>query len=557
MLHLCFSLWLDLRGKPCDSDLDTLLNLYTGVRQKLQAAGLPSPAGQAVAGVLHLAEDIDEDDEEDGGLSLLVLDADGNLLLDGARAGSSIIEKNNLVESIASPGNRYALLGGEDQLTLSMLDAALSETRILEDEFPPYLLVELQSPVGVFSLAQVEASDRVSELLPLGAVLPPDEALWFEALKVPGSGSTAPAPEVSSAPQARGGNTAANSRPRKSTKSRRVVQGGDKGGGEKGGGEKGGGEGGGSKRDGPSRRARRRARGKPQMMSPAGVRRQGAGEWLKAVGRRTAATLLLCGGGSLCLSEVEPAAAAMANVPTRAGHLAAEMGLPVPGLTPAGVAEADLPVGAVLLRVIGQAENQEQMLQRSAALTSEERFEQGLVVGRQQIALSVELVLRNTRLERLPGCAQAVATLNGIRKAAGDGTGALSRKELEQLSERYRAVQAQLRIAFDKLPEAAREEGTRVEGELRAADSRAKSPYWSEGGRFASGRPGVEMHENDVDRRAREAELDRVMKASLEARQQLGQRTGASELNREGLLEALYGGNGAAAASKRPRWTLQ
>ena len=65
MLHLCFSLWLDLRGKPCDSDLDTLLNLYTGVRQKLQAAGLPSPAGQAVAGVLHLAEDIDEDDEED------------------------------------------------------------------------------------------------------------------------------------------------------------------------------------------------------------------------------------------------------------------------------------------------------------------------------------------------------------------------------------------------------------------------------------------------------------------------------------------------------------
>ena len=26
----------------------------------------------------------------------------------------------------------------------------------------------------------------MSELLPLGAVLPPDEALWFEALKVPG-----------------------------------------------------------------------------------------------------------------------------------------------------------------------------------------------------------------------------------------------------------------------------------------------------------------------------------------------------------------------------------
>ena len=150
MLHLCFSLWLDLRGKPCDSDLDTLLNLYTGVRQKLQAAGLPSPAGQVWPVCCIWQKTSMKMMKRMGGLSLLVLDADGNLLLDGARAGSSIIEKNNLVESIASPGNRYALLGGEDQLTLSMLDAALSETRILEDEFPPYLLVELQSPVESF-----------------------------------------------------------------------------------------------------------------------------------------------------------------------------------------------------------------------------------------------------------------------------------------------------------------------------------------------------------------------------------------------------------------------
>ena len=112
-----------------------------------------------------------------------------------------------------------------------------------------------------------------------------------------------------------------------------------------------------------------------------------------AVGRRVAAFLAFCGGGGICLTDAPSALAAMADVPTRAGHLAAEMGLPAPGLTPAGVPEADLPVGTILLRAAGQASNQEHLLRRSAALASEERFAQGMVVGRQQIALSVELSL--------------------------------------------------------------------------------------------------------------------------------------------------------------------
>ena len=87
-----------------------------------------------------------------------------------------------------------------------------------------------------------------------------------------------------------------------------------------------------------------------------------------------------------------------------------------------------------------------------------------------------------------------------------------------------------------------------VEGQLRAADGRATAPYWSDNGLFAQGRPGVEMQEGEKEKRAREAELERVMKASLEARRELGQRTSASELNDEALVKALYG---KAAQSQR------
>ena len=536
MLTLGFSLWLDLRGKPCSADLDTLLNLYTGVRQKLSDAALPPPSGQAVAGVLHLAADLDEDDEEeDDGLSMLVVNADGELHMDGAKAGTIVQNTAGLSTSLNSRDNLYVAMLGAGETTLPMFDAALSEPCIVEGEDAPYLLVEIQSPVGLFALSQAEGSDRVGDLQPIGAILRPDEALWYEALKTPGSGTTAAAPDLASIPPGpTSSKPTAAPKPAKRTKKERGEAGADKAA---------------SKRDGPSRRSRRRARGTTRMAAwPEDGCDHDSNRLVGAFGRRVAAFLAFCGSGGICLADAPHALAAMANVPTRAGRLAAEMGLPAPGLTPAGVAEADLPVGAILLRAIGQAGNQEQLLRRSAALTPEERFAQGVVVGRQQVALSVELLLKNTGLERLPGCGSPVASLNGIRRAAGSGTGALTSKELLDLAQQYGKVQAQIRAAYDQLPAAVREEGMLVEGQLRAADGRATAPYWSDNGLFAQGRPGVEMQEGEKEKRAREAELERVMKASLEARRELGQRTSASELNDEALVKALYG---KAAQSQR------
>ena len=94
---LCFALWLDLRGQPCGRDLDTLFGLYNGVREKLQQANIPPPTGSAVAGVLHLAGDLEEEDGNDGGLSLLSVNSDGSVWMNGAQVGTCVEDASRLL----------------------------------------------------------------------------------------------------------------------------------------------------------------------------------------------------------------------------------------------------------------------------------------------------------------------------------------------------------------------------------------------------------------------------------------------------------------------------
>lgn len=248
-----FSLWLDLRGKPCEQDMDTLLGLYTGVRARLDKAGLPPPAGSAVAGVLHSVADLEEDDGEDGGLSLLSLEKDGSLWLDGTRAGTSVIDQSQFQPAVASPSNQYlALLGGGAKTKPTvpiLLDVALSGVRErIVDGKPPYLLVECRDAKGLAALAQAERSDDLSGTLPVGAVLRPEEDLWLDALRMPGSGSTAAAPElVTLADDDEGAPEPPQPPASVKSKSKAGEDGED---------------GAAAKREGPSRRAKRRARGR-------------------------------------------------------------------------------------------------------------------------------------------------------------------------------------------------------------------------------------------------------------------------------------------------------
>ena len=216
--------------------------------------------------------------------------------------------------------------------------------------------------------------------------------------------------------------------------------------------------------------------------------------------------------------------------------------LPPPGLTPAGVPEADLPPAVVMLRAISQCTFQEQALRRTAALSTQERFDQGMLVGRQQVAMSVELLLGNTKLDSLPGCTRAASTLARVRGIATSSSGPLTNTELRRVAALYAVSVEQIRTAYEQLPEKAQREGAAIEGTLRAADEAATQPYWSDGGRFAKGRLGLgAMEEDESEMRARREVLGKEMAASAERRRRLGQRSGASELNRDDLEKALYG----------------
>ena len=66
-----------------------------------------------------------------------------------------------------------------------MLDAASAAAwkRIdAGDGSAPYLLVELDDPATLSQLARAESAEGAGGV-PVGAVLKPDERLWFEALR--------------------------------------------------------------------------------------------------------------------------------------------------------------------------------------------------------------------------------------------------------------------------------------------------------------------------------------------------------------------------------------
>ena len=216
---ICLSLWLDMRGKSCANDLPALLDLYGGVRKRFDKAGLPAPQGAAVAGVLHHQSDLEDDDGEDGGLSLLELDRDGAVWLDGERAGLSLtasgedggigyvldqyaIAISGSTERSMLEEQLVLLLGTEkdvlpllvvlEQRTLELCRLELGDDTVGDTA----LLVEVRSAAGTWDsagLLEVRRLEREIEAFQpgassrLGAVLKPDVALWFEALQ--GSGN--------------------------------------------------------------------------------------------------------------------------------------------------------------------------------------------------------------------------------------------------------------------------------------------------------------------------------------------------------------------------------
>ena len=205
------SLWLDLRQQPCANDMDCLFDLYSGVRTLL---GNKAPSGSAVAGVLHLEEDLDGE-EEDGELSLLSVGKDASLTLwrDGEDevVGSSIFaadNKNAAVDNAAALAairepQKYLGLLGPEQAILPLFEFALSSANHCRSisGCETALITEIHGSKGLAAVLEADKKAN-SESVPIGILLKPDEVLWSEAL---GGGQKAGAVKRSSVPPVKRG----------------------------------------------------------------------------------------------------------------------------------------------------------------------------------------------------------------------------------------------------------------------------------------------------------------------------------------------------------------
>ena len=227
--------------------------------------------------------------------------------------------------------------------------------------------------------------------------------------------------------------------------------------------------------------------------------------------RRTAIASL----GATALFALSGAAPATASVPQEGFIFEEDL---KEGLSPA----------VRMLRIVEQTEFQEEMLRKSAALSNEDRFAQGLMVGPDQLKMSVDMLLQNSQLGELLACAPAVRTFNGIQSLADRSRDKLSPKELLEAADQYAVARGQVRQAFNRLSPEEQMEGISLALRLRTSeDERARSD--KEAAAAAEGSMEVQQA------------LKEVVVDSEVRRRKLGQRTSANELSQKGVERALYG----------------
>ena len=227
--------------------------------------------------------------------------------------------------------------------------------------------------------------------------------------------------------------------------------------------------------------------------------------------RRTALASL----GATALFALSGAAPATASVPQEGFIFEEDL---KEGLSPA----------VRMLRIVEQTEFQEEMLRKSAALSNEDRFAQGLMVGPDQLKMSVDMLLQNSQLGELLACAPAVRTFNGIQSLADRSRDKLSPKELLEAADQYAVARGQVRQAFNRLSPEEQMEGISLALRLRTSeDERARSD--KEAAAAAEGSMEVQQA------------LKEVVVDSEVRRRKLGQRTSANEFSQKGVERALYG----------------
>ena len=122
-----------------------------------------------------------------------------------------------------------------------------------------------------------------------------------------------------------------------------------------------------------------------------------------------------------------------------------------------------------MLRVAEVTDFQERLLRRYAAASEEQRANSGFRFGREMV-LATDVLLKNTKLDALPGCAPAALSLGAIKLIAKGNDGPLSDGELLGMARQYAEARENLRVAFEALPAAQQAEAKATAQRMRAED---------------------------------------------------------------------------------------
>ena len=79
-------------------------------------------------------------------------------------------------------------------------------------------------------------------------------------------------------------------------------------------------------------------------------------------------------------------------------------------------AEPALPQAAVLLRVAEVTSVMEQQMTKAAAMTGQQRLDEGFDFARGDMKMSIDILLKNTKLALIPQSDECVGTLRGIQR---------------------------------------------------------------------------------------------------------------------------------------------
>ena len=108
-----------------------------------------------------------------------------------------------------------------------------------------------------------------------------------------------------------------------------------------------------------------------------------------------------------------------------------------------------IPQGVIILRIAEVTAVMENLLLKAAHYQEDGSGEE-IVIGRQQMPRSVEILIEQSRLDSVSNSDRAIQKLRSIANLAESGKGVLTARELTEMATRYSSARDELRFIFER-----------------------------------------------------------------------------------------------------------